>query len=52
MEQISALMFEFDIRPNDLRRSRNTKYNVQPTKPRYRDPATGTTWTGRGHAPA
>ncbi|OLL27259.1 histidine biosynthesis protein [Burkholderia sp. SRS-W-2-2016] len=52
MAQISALMFEFDIRPNDLRRPRNIKYTVQPTRPRYRDPATGATWTGRGHKPA
>lgn len=52
MAQISALMFEFDIRPNDLRRPRNIRYTVQPTRPRYRDPATGATWSGRGHAPA
>ncbi|MBR8087043.1 H-NS histone family protein [Burkholderia vietnamiensis] len=52
LKQISALMFEFDIRPNDLRRPRNIRYNVQPTRPRYRDPETGATWSGRGHMPA
>lgn len=51
MEQIAALMFEFDIKPNELRRPRNIRYNVQPTRPRYRDPVTGATWTGRGHKP-
>ncbi|WP_050453726.1 H-NS histone family protein [Candidatus Burkholderia verschuerenii] len=51
MAQISVLMFEFDIKPNELRRPRNIRYTVQPTKPRYRDPVTGTTWSGRGRQP-
>ncbi|MFP3709731.1 H-NS histone family protein [Paraburkholderia sp. SIMBA_009] len=51
MAQISSLMFEFDIKPNELRRPRNIRYNVQPTRPRYRNPATGETWTGRGNPP-
>lgn len=49
--KIQVLMAEFDIKPRELRKPRNTTYNVKPTKPRYRDPATGATWSGRGHVP-
>ncbi|ABO60432.1 H-NS histone family protein (plasmid) [Burkholderia vietnamiensis] len=52
LAQIAELMYEFDIKPNELRRPRNIRYNVQPTRPRYRDPVSGATWSGRGHVPA
>ncbi|WDD90319.1 H-NS histone family protein (plasmid) [Burkholderia sp. FERM BP-3421] len=51
--QIKALMQEFDISIVDLQ-ERVQKRNAKrvSTAPKYRDPATGRTWSGRGRQPA
>ena len=51
LARIRALMDEYRIIPNELRYTRRGTYNTTPTKPRYRDPDSGATWTGRGHPP-
>ncbi|WP_080484358.1 MULTISPECIES: H-NS histone family protein [Burkholderia cepacia complex] len=51
--QIKALMKEFDLSVLDLQervQKRNSKR--MSTVPKYRDPATGKTWSGRGRQPA
>ncbi len=51
--RIKALMKEFDLSVLDLQekvQKRNSKR--MSTVPKYRDPATGKTWSGRGRQPA
>uniref|UniRef100_UPI003BEF0AF2 H-NS histone family protein n=1 Tax=Burkholderia arboris TaxID=488730 RepID=UPI003BEF0AF2 len=53
IEQIKALMKEFDLSVLDLEEKvhkRNSRRTV--TAPKYRDPATGKTWSGRGRQPS
>ncbi|CCD36406.1 histone family protein nucleoid-structuring protein H-NS [Candidatus Paraburkholderia kirkii UZHbot1] len=52
MAKISALMFEFDIRPNDLRRPRNNQIHRTANEAALSRSGDGATWTGRGHKPA
>ncbi len=48
--QIKSLMEEYGITLKDLsRQGKGTKRDSVP--PKYRDPATGSTWTGRGKPP-
>lgn len=58
LESILRAMREYDISPDDVAsayRSANKtarKSGVKQTvPPKYRDPATGQTWTGRGRTP-
>jgi len=64
IEQIQALMAQYELTADDLapkrRRGRPAvgtaaKAPAKPKTslpPKYQDPKTGTTWTGRGRAPA
>ncbi|EIF32244.1 DNA-binding protein H-NS [Burkholderia sp. Ch1-1] len=52
LQRIRELMTAWDIQSNELRRYRRGTYNTKPVVPKYRDPVSGKTWSGRGHAPA
>lgn len=55
MEQIRELMAEFAITQEDLfppMRVRASGGSTAKVAPKYRNPNTGETWTGRGKAPA
>jgi DNA-binding protein H-NS len=47
--QARALVVDFNIKPNEIFVSRGDRKS--PGTPKYRDPATGKTWTGRGKPP-
>jgi DNA-binding protein H-NS len=51
--QARALVAEFGLTAQDIFPSRGAKVGKPSGKvaPKYRDPATGQTWTGRGKAP-
>ena len=55
VSEIQALVSEFGLTANDVfpaGRARAASVNKgNPVAPKYRDPATGQTWTGRGKAP-
>ena len=48
VEKCRELIVEFDLTPNLLFKTDRRK---QPVAPKYRDPETGKTWSGRGRAP-
>nr|WP_175981592.1 H-NS histone family protein [Burkholderia sp. BCC1630] len=51
--QIKALMKEFDLSILDLQEKGHKRNSRRmSTVPKYRDPATGKTWSGRGRQPA
>lgn len=52
LQTIRALMAEFEIDAGELAsgRKRGPRKSV-PVAPKYRDPASGATWTGRGKPP-
>ncbi|AZG13792.1 H-NS histone family protein [Cupriavidus pauculus] len=61
IERIRALMDEYGLSVDDIagkrRRGRPagsgaTKVAKEPLPPKYRDPKTGKTWSGRGRTPA
>ncbi|KDP88443.1 H-NS histone family protein [Cupriavidus basilensis] len=62
IEQIQALMAQYELTAEDIapkRRRGRPASGAAPTKnikaslpPKYQDPKTGATWTGRGRAPA
>jgi DNA-binding protein H-NS len=50
--QIRALMAEYGIQPTDLGiSSKRKRKSGTPAAPKYANPQTGDTWTGRGRAP-
>ena len=51
--KIQSLIAEFELTPQDVFPPARSRSTVAGTKvaPKYRDPATGKTWTGRGKAP-
>lgn len=49
--KVRALVTEYDLTQEDVFPSRKQKATRQTVDPKYRDPATGATWTGRGKAP-
>ncbi|WGS45179.1 H-NS histone family protein [Burkholderia sp. JSH-S8] len=55
IEQIRGLVAEYDISAEQIySRKRATKAGKQPAaaiEPKYRNPKTGETWSGRGRAP-
>jgi DNA-binding protein H-NS len=54
IEKIHALMHEFGLTQEDLvinRKRGPNKKPAQPVKPKYQDPKTGATWSGRGRVP-
>lgn len=60
IDQIHSLMAEFGLTAEDLapqsKRGRPakaaTRPKAEPLPPKYMDPKTGKTWSGRGRAPA
>ncbi|SPS02564.1 H-NS histone family protein [Cupriavidus taiwanensis] len=61
IEQIRDLMAQYDLSPEDVaprrRRGRpagatSAPHEKAPLPPKYMDPKTGKTWSGRGRAPA
>ncbi|MGF6978087.1 DNA-binding protein H-NS [Paraburkholderia sp. JPY465] len=52
LQEIREKMTEWDITSNELRRYRRGTYRMKPVVAKYRDPATGREWSGRGHEPA
>lgn len=49
---IKAKMQEYGITVDDLTESRKkSEKRTQSVEPKYRDPASGETWSGRGKAP-
>ena len=53
MSQVRALVAEFGLTAQDVFPSGRARSASAGTKvaPKYRDPSTGQTWTGRGKAP-
>ncbi|RQS43774.1 H-NS histone family protein [Burkholderia sp. Bp8986] len=52
LHEIREKMTEWDITSNELRRYRRGTYNTKPVVAKYRDPASGREWSGRGREPA
>lgn len=46
-----ALVTEYDLTQEDVFPSAKQKATRQTVAPKYRDPVSGATWTGRGKAP-
>lgn len=53
LSQVHALVEEFGLTSEDVFPTGRARSSTSGTKvaPKYRDPATGQTWTGRGKAP-
>lgn len=53
VDQVRALVAQFDLKPSDVfpAEKRRNGAATSSGKPKYRDPATGKTWTGRGKPP-
>jgi DNA-binding protein H-NS len=53
VDKVRALVAEFELTPDDVfgRRSNKGSTAGQKVAPKYRDNATGATWTGRGKPP-
>lgn len=51
--RVRAIVAEYGLKPDDVFAKRRTRSGLAGVKvaPKYRDPATGKTWTGRGKAP-
>lgn len=55
IDDIRAKVAEYGITEKDIfggRRGKSAKQTKAPVEAKYRDPKTGTTWSGRGRAPA
>ena len=52
IERIRAMMGEYQITPAELDERRDRRVGLRsPAAPKYRDPITGQTWSGRGKLP-
>lgn len=51
VQRIRALMAEFNLTIGDLRISPKAERKTRTVPAKYRDPATGKTWSGRGIKP-
>ncbi len=53
VKDIQAKVAQFGLKPDDVFPEFNfsRKRNMSPAAPKYRDPVSGATWTGRGKAP-
>lgn len=52
--KVNVIMKEYGLSLsdlNDLNKARVTAKSREPVAVKYKDPATGSTWTGRGRAP-
>ncbi|MFN3731969.1 H-NS family nucleoid-associated regulatory protein [Comamonas testosteroni] len=51
VQKIRSMVQAFGLTPQDVFPSAKQKREVNPVTPKYRDAATGKTWTGRGKPP-
>ena len=54
-KRVQALVKDFDLQPEEIfkfAKQRSKGGSTGKVAPKYRDPASGATWTGRGKAPA
>lgn len=49
--KVRTLVTEYDLTQEDIFPASKAKATRQTVAPKYRDPATGATWTGRGKPP-
>lgn len=49
--KVQALVTEYDLTQEDVFPAAKAKATRQTVAPKYRDPVTGATWTGRGKPP-
>ena len=52
LDTIRAMIIEYRLLPPDLGFTTEARTGNAPGAAKYRDPATGATWSGRGRAPA
>ena len=55
IQQVRQIVVEYDLTAEDIglaTRSGRGVAKKMPVAPKYRDPKTGATWSGRGRAPA
>lgn len=55
IDKVRTIIAEFDLKPEDVfgkgKKAGKTASAGPKVAPKYRDPETGATWTGRGKAP-
>lgn len=51
IDKIKAIMAEYGITPEDFGAKRTVKAERQAMAAKYRDPASGQTWSGKGRKP-
>lgn len=51
IKQIQSIMATYGLTVDDLSRTSSKPRQGHTVAPKFRDPATGATWTGRGKAP-
>lgn len=51
LDQIRALIIEYEVTPSQLGFTDHAARKTSVVAPKYRDPVTGATWSGRGRAP-
>ncbi len=53
LSKVRGLITEYELKPEDVfpAASRSGALKGRTVEPKYRDPASGATWTGRGKAP-
>lgn len=52
LETIHRLMSDYGLTVDDIAGAQRTRRKLGPVPPKYRDPKTGATWSGRGRMPA
>lgn len=52
VQKVRSLVEAFDLTQEDVFPTAKQKREVSSVAPKYRDPATGQTWTGRGKPPS
>ena len=51
LDKVRALIIEHELQPSDLGFKQARARSTGTVAPKYKDPATGATWSGRGRAP-
>ncbi len=51
LDKIRAMIIEYKLLPRDFGFGTAARAGNMPSAAKYRDPATGATWSGRGRAP-
>lgn len=49
--KIQQLMSDYELTVDDIAGVQQKRRKLGPVEPKYRDPKTGATWSGRGRAP-